>query len=385
MKNHITIPGVDVGIVIGRFQVFHNGHYQMIKAAASLSKKLIICIGSVNKSPSPKNPFTPDFRKEMIVAGCDFVDCNDTDKVQFVYLNDFMYEDNKWLREVQEEVANRLLHWYGELATEQLSDLYGNKSDKIKVGLFGHLKDQSSYYLHKFPQWQLFELPGYDEAIHATELRDDLWGNGQAGRKHLDQLEESIPREVFKLISKWTNTHGDIYQWLSEEDTFAKNYYDNVNPEGSHEYIRHTADAVVTCKGHILLIQRGKIPGEGLWALPGGHLEGSETLAQAALRELIEEAGSRINPAVLHNAIRGEKNFDHPQRSLLCRTITTAFYFPLNFKQLPLLVAADDAMNAKWVTFNEFETMWFNRELFEDHGDIGSYYINSEATQLITT
>jgi 8-oxo-dGTP diphosphatase len=41
----------------------------------------------------------------------------------------------------------------------------------------------------------------------------------------------------------------------------------------------------------VLLVQRGKEPGRGSWAFPGGKVELGETTAQAALRELKEECG----------------------------------------------------------------------------------------------
>jgi 8-oxo-dGTP diphosphatase len=43
--------------------------------------------------------------------------------------------------------------------------------------------------------------------------------------------------------------------------------------------------------GRVLLIERGKPPGEGLWTVPGGKLEAAETLAQAVAREIREETG----------------------------------------------------------------------------------------------
>jgi len=43
--------------------------------------------------------------------------------------------------------------------------------------------------------------------------------------------------------------------------------------------------------GRVLLVERGKEPGLGLWTVPGGRLEGSETLAQGAAREVREETG----------------------------------------------------------------------------------------------
>ncbi len=43
----------------------------------------------------------------------------------------------------------------------------------------------------------------------------------------------------------------------------------------------------------VLLAQRGKAPAQGLWSLPGGHVELGERLAEAALRELHEETAVR--------------------------------------------------------------------------------------------
>jgi len=44
-------------------------------------------------------------------------------------------------------------------------------------------------------------------------------------------------------------------------------------------------------EGRVLVVQRGTPPGEGLWSVPGGKLEPSETLAQAVAREVREETG----------------------------------------------------------------------------------------------
>lgn len=41
----------------------------------------------------------------------------------------------------------------------------------------------------------------------------------------------------------------------------------------------------------VLFVARSKPPLEGIWSLPGGHIEPGETAAEAALRELGEETG----------------------------------------------------------------------------------------------
>jgi ADP-ribose pyrophosphatase YjhB (NUDIX family) len=48
---------------------------------------------------------------------------------------------------------------------------------------------------------------------------------------------------------------------------------------------------VVLHAGKVLLIRRGRPPGEGEWSLPGGAQRLGETAEQAARRELSEETG----------------------------------------------------------------------------------------------
>ncbi len=54
------------GLIIGRFQPFHNGHVKLIEYAAGESGKVIIGIGSSQESHSWENPFSASERREMI-------------------------------------------------------------------------------------------------------------------------------------------------------------------------------------------------------------------------------------------------------------------------------------------------------------------------------
>jgi 8-oxo-dGTP diphosphatase len=49
--------------------------------------------------------------------------------------------------------------------------------------------------------------------------------------------------------------------------------------------------AVAVDAEQILLIRRGRGPAQGLWSVPGGRVEAGETLAEAVVRELLEETG----------------------------------------------------------------------------------------------
>ena len=56
-----------------------------------------------------------------------------------------------------------------------------------------------------------------------------------------------------------------------------------------------TADIIIELdKEEIVLIKRAKDPYKGKWALPGGKLEGDETIEQTAIREAEEETGLKV-------------------------------------------------------------------------------------------
>ena len=98
--------------------------------------------------------------------------------------------------------------------------------------------------------------------------------------------------------------------------------------------------------GRVLLVQRAKDPGMGLWTVPGGRLERNETLAQAVAREVREETGLIVEVGALACVVeRMGDDFHFVILDYLARTIGGT------------LAAASDASDAKFVTDQEAAQM----------------------------
>jgi 8-oxo-dGTP diphosphatase len=105
-----------------------------------------------------------------------------------------------------------------------------------------------------------------------------------------------------------------------------------------------TADLVCYARqtDSILLIQRQRDPFAGAWALPGGKMEGQETIEECALREAREEAGLQLRPEQL----RLVGVFSDPWRDPRGRFVSVAFLVEVPHP-IPV-TAGTDAQAAHW-------------------------------------
>ena len=84
------------GLLIGRFQPFHLGHFEALQFALSKVDKLWVGLGSSNKPTQKNNPFSAQERKEMILSSI-----NDSmkEKISIYFIPDL---DNhiKWIEKI---------------------------------------------------------------------------------------------------------------------------------------------------------------------------------------------------------------------------------------------------------------------------------------------
>jgi len=123
--------------------------------------------------------------------------------------------------------------------------------------------------------------------------------------------------------------------------------------------------AVTLSAGHLLMVQRGTQPGLGLWSLPGGRVEFGETLAEACVRELLEETGIEGVCGALIGWV--ERISDDHHFVILDFAVTPFGFDPPR--------AASDASDARWVPIDEVSDLPLVGGLAEflyDHGIIAT-------------
>lgn len=329
---------MDYLVFIGRFQPFHAGHVAVIRAALERARDVIVLIGSTNKPRSTRNPFSFAERCQMIEGA---FEPSDAARIHCVALPDSLYNDHKWLRSVQQGVDSVLAQ-------------ADQDADTVRIGLIGHNKDSTSYYLSLFPNWSSVAVDNYHN-LSATPIRDAYLLGAMP-------LTDKVPASTLQVLQDFTQTTE--FKRLQEEAWYIDEYRKSwKNSPYAPTFV--TVDAVVVQAGHVLLIERDGMPGRGQWALPGGFIDHQETLLESCLRELREETGLQVSDSLLKSSLKQRMTFDDPYRSARGRTITEAFCFELepDSHGLPAVQGGDDARAAFWVPLAEVVP----ERMFEDH------------------
>lgn len=323
----------DYLVFIGRFQPFHIGHQQVIETALAQSKQVVLLIGSAQQPRSTRNTFTFSEREQMVLGA---FTPSDAARIHCVPLVDVLYNDPRWVQSVEAAVQS----------------ITGNNPD-LTIGLVGHYKDRSSYYLSLFPHWQTVSVDSY-QGISATPIRDAYLSGAVPDH-------DLLPTSTIKVLDQFKQSKD--YAMLHAEAAYIVDYKKSW-ASAPYPPTFMTVDAVLIHDEHILLIERGNMPGKGLMALPGGFVDPDETLFLACLRELGEETNINLSEKVLRAAYRKQGTYDEPHRCERGRAITQGFYFELDpTSARPVVVGGDDAKAAFWRPLSDVRSDL----MFEDH------------------
>lgn len=109
----------------------------------------------------------------------------------------------------------------------------------------------------------------------------------------------------------------------------------------------------------VALVQRKNEPFKGMWAIPGGFMEGDETAEETAFRELEEETG--IKDVYLEEFGVFSKRGRDPRGP----TITVAFFALIDSTKCQLM-ASSDAKQAKWWPAYDLPNLAFDhKEIYQ--------------------
>jgi bifunctional NMN adenylyltransferase/nudix hydrolase len=324
----VTEPAAPLAVCIARLQPVQLRHVEALRVLSARHPSVLVVCGGVTQPPSIVNPWTLAERRTMLERAC----APATAPV-LVPVADRWYDDAGWAAGV-------------EAAVTACCAAHGGVPSRVAV--YGLEREGPETYARLFPHWEAHPVaaPPFDADLHERLL-------GTAPRAAFD----AVPATLHAWLAESLET--PLRQDLREEFRFVQGYRDDW-ADAPYTPIFVTVDALVTHGEHVLVIRRGRRPGIGLLALPGGFIDAHEFIHDSALRELREETGLALTAADA-SAVRV---FDHPRRSLRGRIVTHLHRYDLPASRpLPVVTAGDDAAHACWLPLADAAPALF----FEDH------------------
>ena len=119
--------------------------------------------------------------------------------------------------------------------------------------------------------------------------------------------------------------------------------------------------AIAVDDERLLLVRRGRGPAAGEWSVPGGRVEGGETLAEAVVRELAEE--TRLE-GICGQLVGWVERIDEDHHFVILD-------FAVTVLDPTTPAAGDDAAEAAWVALGDVAELRLVdglAEFLHDHG-----------------
>jgi bifunctional NMN adenylyltransferase/nudix hydrolase len=325
----------DLAVVLSAFEPVHLSHCAALEHAHAHARRVAVVVGSARAARSLRHPWSIEERTAMLQGAAAELGLPPLDLVR---VPDRLYDDAGWRARVAGAVAAAAP---GAQRIAQVP-LTGGRASALSG-------------------WSLLQ-PAPVPAPGFWDLRRAMFAEDAAERARLDA---SLPAATRQFLVHWRA--GPHFAPLAAELRYIEEFRASWRA-APYPPILVTTDAVVVHAGALLLIQRARAPGKGLWALPGGFVDQDETLLEGCVRELHEETGLQLDAGLRDASLRRQRIFDAPHRSLRGRTITHAFRFDLPAEMPAAVQGGDDAAAARWVPLAQFDAL--EGEMFEDHWHI---------------
>ncbi|WEM33182.1 nicotinamide-nucleotide adenylyltransferase [Escherichia phage EJP2] len=345
----------NVYVYIGRFQPAHKGHEAVLENAIKKADRVVILVGSAEQARSPKNPFTFEERQKVLDGITTRLAQDEWAKgrrvmIDILPVHDFVYNNQKWLMEVQEQVRSC------------------TKSENITLTGCRKHGDDSTFYLEFFPQWNqdfITETTQEDVGINATQLRNQFFSTKQVPEQNV------LTPETVEFLEKFSVEKKDVLDYLVKEHAFTTKYKADMKKQLPFDTIPFlTGDSLIVCAGHVLVGIRRSEPGKGQYCLPGGFFDAWKDKDQVdtALRELKEETKIDVPMNKLRGSIERVEEFGDFDRDPRWRVITKCIYIKLDGTKLPKVKGSDDLKGCFWMPMTEIAKNRAN--FFVDHVSI---------------
>ncbi len=174
------------GVLIGRFQPFHKGHYLMVKEIVDKGYIPIIVVGSCGEL-GEKNPFSTGLRMTLISDALAL-----EKNAIIISVKDYPESDSLWVKVVKQTALEAAL-----LTKEPIEEIkfFGVRKD-IDRNRFGR------HYLDWFEAEELTYPQKEGVTISATDIRKDFEGN-----------KEFLVGNTYELIKQWAEF--GIVEWYN--------------------------------------------------------------------------------------------------------------------------------------------------------------------------
>ena len=346
-----------LGVLIGRFQPFHNAHKEIIDEMVNDMDYILILVGSGDRHLSYKNPFKFTEIREMILNS---FDKKIRGKIKIVSIPDYLYDDNEWIEIINAEIYPIIFN----------NDIFVDN-----VYLYGHNKDESSYYLNLFPSFNMSHVDNKHDNLSSIDIREKLsYLRKEVFEEHMVKF---IPESTMNVIM---DRYDELQGFLKSEEEYLEQEKLKFSCYPYPETLNFvTVDFVLFLQDEVLCIKRKYNPGKDAHALPGGFLNNNENSLTGALRELKEETGIDLSEYSEYiDKINKKMVFDHPKRSLYGRRLSIVHGVKINNSQIIKKIknvakASDDAESIEFIRIKDIENRTFDGsyiKFFDDHREI---------------